>query len=78
MSMNQHAEQAVNRLRNGTINEISRARVEATLALAYEQRTANMIAALQAVRYEGGEEIIPNSDHAWATVKAINERLDLA
>ena len=42
---NPHADQAASRLRNGTINEVARAGVEATLALAYEQRTANMIAA---------------------------------
>ena len=54
------------------------AQAEATLALAYEQRTANMIAALQVVRYEGAKEILPTSDHAWATVKEINERLGLS
>jgi hypothetical protein len=41
---NTHLDQAVSRLRNGTINEVARANVEATLALAYEQRTANLIA----------------------------------
>jgi len=40
---NKHLEAAERRLYNGTNNEVARAAVEATLALAYEQRTANMI-----------------------------------
>jgi hypothetical protein len=42
--MNQHLERAVSRLHNGTTNEVARAQAEATLALAYEQRTANLVA----------------------------------
>ena len=42
--MNSHHERAVSRLYNGTTNEVTRAQAEATLALAYEQRTANLIA----------------------------------
>ena len=41
---NHHFEIAKSRLRNGTPNEVARAQAEATLALAYEQRTANLIA----------------------------------
>lgn len=46
MSMpdNLHHATAKNRLHNGTHAEVARAAVEATLALAYEQRTANLIA----------------------------------
>jgi len=50
----------------------------AILTLAYEQRTANMIASLQVVRYDGGKEILPTAEHAWATTSKINERLGLA
>ncbi|WP_024817075.1 hypothetical protein [Arthrobacter sp. 31Y] len=45
---NQHFEQAKSRLRNGTPNEVARAQAEATLALAHEQRTTNLIALLDA------------------------------
>ena len=41
---NPHLERAEKRLYNGTHNEVARAQVEATLALTYEQRTANLIA----------------------------------
>lgn len=48
---NPHATAAAARLRNGTINEVARAQVEATLAVAHEtarlaaaQETANLIA----------------------------------
>lgn len=44
MSENQHHERAKSRLHNGTTSEVARAQAEATLALAYEQRTANLIA----------------------------------
>jgi hypothetical protein len=40
----EHFDRAKNRLHGGTNNEVTRAQVEATLALAYEQRTANLIA----------------------------------
>lgn len=48
MSENEHFTRAKSRLHNGTNNEVARAQVEATLALAHEQRTANLIAAYQA------------------------------
>ena len=41
---NAHLERAISRLHNGTTNEVARAQAEATLALAYEQRTANLMA----------------------------------
>ncbi|NWL34468.1 hypothetical protein [Paenarthrobacter nitroguajacolicus] len=41
---NPHFERATKRLHDGTNNEVVRAQAEATLALAYEQRTANLIA----------------------------------
>lgn len=44
MSDNDHFGRAKSRLHNGTNNEVNRAQAEATLALAYEQRTANLIA----------------------------------
>lgn len=44
MSENEHFTRAKSRLHNGTTNETSRAQAEATLALAYEQRTANLLA----------------------------------
>jgi hypothetical protein len=44
MSENTHHTRATSRLHNGTTNEVARAQAEATLALAYEQRTANLIA----------------------------------
>lgn len=44
MSENEHFTKAKSRLHNGTTNEVTRAQAEATLALAYEQRTANLIA----------------------------------
>jgi hypothetical protein len=44
MSENTHHARAISRLHNGTHNEVARAQAEATLALAYEQRTANLIA----------------------------------
>ena len=44
MTESEHFARAKSRLHNGTTNEVSRAQAEATLALAYEQRTANLIA----------------------------------
>jgi hypothetical protein len=44
VSDNQHFDRAKSRLHNGTTNEVARAQAEATLALAHEQRTANLIA----------------------------------
>jgi len=80
MSMNEHAEQATKRLRNGTINEVKRASVEASLALAYEQRTANLIA------YEAGlaqafrdNAINENGVRLWKlAADEVHERLGLA
>jgi len=72
---NQHMTQAVLRLRNGTTNEVARAQVEATLALAYEQRTANFIAAYNgdiAKRVEGA------AAEQYPMHNQIVERLDLA
>ena len=40
----EHFDRAKSKLHNGTHNEVARAQAEATLALAYEQRTANLIA----------------------------------
>lgn len=45
MSENLHADAATKHLHNGTHNEVARASVEATLALAFEHRTANLLAA---------------------------------
>jgi hypothetical protein len=64
-----HAAQAVNRLRNGTHTEVARAAVEATLAVAYEQRTANLIA-LAMIHTQLGK--VPPG-----TADAINERMGL-
>lgn len=56
MDGNPHAAQATSRLRNGTHTEVARAAVEATLALAYEQRTANLLA-LAAMSIAAGHPI---------------------
>ena len=72
MTENHHYDRAKNRLHNGTNNEVSRAQVEATLALAYEQRTANLIA----MYTDGAEGTVPGIDYA-ALVKQISERLGL-
>jgi hypothetical protein len=48
--VSEHYERAKSRLRNGTHNEVARAQAEATLALAHEQRTANLIALHAALR----------------------------
>jgi hypothetical protein len=44
MQGNHHYDRAKSRLHNGTANEVTRAQAEATLALAFEQRTASLIA----------------------------------
>ena len=44
MSESEQFARAKSRLHNGTANEVTRAHAEAVLALAYEQRTANLIA----------------------------------
>lgn len=79
MSINEHAEQAVKRLRNGTINEVNRAGVEATLALAYEQRTANLIAYQSNVERSYAKKAkVPRSEQASALNRQIIERLSLS
>jgi len=71
MSENKHHERAMSRLHNGTTNEVVRAQAEAALALAYEQRTANLIA------FYGDGPTGPH-DGAYATLLAqIVDRLDL-
>ena len=70
---NAHLDQATSRLRNGTINEVARASVEATLALAHEQRTANLIA------FYGDGPKVDAGDPAYAELnRQIVERLGLA
>ncbi|QWY79713.1 hypothetical protein PP637_gp85 [Arthrobacter phage Persistence] len=59
---NPHYDRAKSRLHNGTNNEVARAQAEATLALAYEQRTANLIALLTAGRIELHDGSIGISD----------------
>lgn len=49
----------------------------AILALAYEQRTANLIASLQPITVAGGTEIGPNPDHAINVLALVNERMGL-
>jgi hypothetical protein len=44
MQGNHHYDRAKSRLHNGTANEVTRAQAEATLALAFEQRTSNLLA----------------------------------
>lgn len=73
MNGNPHAAQAVSRLRNGTINEVSRAAVEAQLALAHEKRTANLIAILN-VGYTSAK--VAGVDYA-KVADSIKERLGL-
>jgi hypothetical protein len=61
MSENQHHTRATSRLHNGTTNEVARAQAEATLALAYEQRTANLIAL-----WSNPQATALNSDSTWS------------
>ena len=65
---NPHLERATSRLHNGTTNEVARAQAEATLALAYEQQTANLIA-LEVLLQGAGADI---------EVDSIQERLGLS
>ena len=67
---NPHLERAEKRLYNGTNNEVARARVEAALALAYEQRTANLIALF-------GEGFAHRGIDYAGIAKQIRERLGL-
>lgn len=77
---NQHFERAVSRLHNGTNNEVARAQAEATLALAYEQRTANLIA-LYSMDDGARQGMVDGAGvHSgnWVDVtKQIKERLEL-
>jgi hypothetical protein len=50
---NDHLDRAKSRLHNGTTNEVARAQAEATLALAFEQQTANLIALIGKVHPNG-------------------------
>jgi len=78
---NQHMTQAVLRLRNGTINEVARAHVEATLALAHEQRTANLVALynMTEANCEGISTAAPMTRENWDSIaQQIKERLDLS
>lgn len=50
---------------------------QAILALAFEQRTANLIAAMQPVRVSGGKEWQMDEEHQVALNKMIAERLGL-
>jgi hypothetical protein len=78
--MNEQYERAMSRLRNGTTNEVARAQAEATLALAYEQRTANLIA-LYSMDESGCQGMVDGAGlHSgnWVDVtKQIKERLGL-
>lgn len=69
---NPHAEQSAKRLHNGTHNEVARAAVEATLAVAYEQRTANLIA------FYGDGPVIAGDVAYHELNRQIVERLGLA
>lgn len=50
---------------------------QATLALAFEQRTANLIAMLQPIRLGGGEEIVAEKPYADKILQQIIGRLGL-
>ena len=80
MSENEHHTRAKSRLHNGTTNEVSRAQAEATLALAYEQRTANLIA-LYSMDDDARQGMIDgagmHSEHWVSVTKQIKERLGL-
>jgi hypothetical protein len=53
---NDHLDRAKSRLLNSTNNDVARAQAEATLALAHEQRTANLIALLEQIPAPHGRE----------------------
>ena len=72
MSENVHHTRATSRLHNGTTNEVARAQAEATLALAYEQRTANLIAMFT----DGATGPVPDIEYG-ALIEQIRERLGL-
>lgn len=56
---------------------IGRGQIEATLALAYEQRTANLIAAFGQLVDEEGETFLGERIDGYALAKEITQRLDL-
>lgn len=56
------------------LNSEARA-LQATLALAYEQHTANLIALLQPIKTDGSGEIVPEEPFALEILKQISERL---
>jgi len=75
---NAHLERAISRLHNGTTNEVTRAQAEATLALAYEQRTANLIAAFgQLITDDDTVTFLGERVDGLELAKQIKERLDL-
>ena len=74
MSDNQHYDRAKSRLHNGTNNEVIRAQAEATLALAYEQRTANLIALFADSGHNGPADGVSYN----LLINEIRERLGLA
>jgi hypothetical protein len=51
--------------------------LQATLALAFEQRTANLIASLQSVKLSDGRVLAPDLETAAKAMRQIAERLDL-
>ncbi|WNM64584.1 hypothetical protein SEA_MIDNIGHTRAIN_97 [Arthrobacter phage MidnightRain] len=74
---NQHFDRAKSRLHNGTTNEVARAQAEATLALAHEQRTANLIAAFGQLVDEDGDTFLGERIDGYELAKQIKERLDI-
>jgi hypothetical protein len=82
--INKHMDAAERRLYNGTVNEVARAGVEATLALAHEQRTANLIALWSNPQAEiddaRGNHVVYgiNETTIGDILQAITERLGLA
>ena len=78
MQGNQHYDRAKSRLHNGTASEVTRAQAEATLALAFEQRTANLIAAFGQLNYDSEEEsFLGERLDGYELAKQIQERLGL-
>jgi hypothetical protein len=80
MSNNPHHAKAISRLHNGTTNEVARAHAEAALALAYEQRTANLIALYNITESncEGMSTAAPMTRENWDSIaQQIKERLGL-
>jgi hypothetical protein len=77
MSDNEQFTRAKSRLHNGTTNEVTRAQAEATLALAYEQRTANLLTAFGLLgNHEEGETLLGERMDGLELAKEIKARLD--